>query len=138
MTGALLSFMFIVSSPLHWQITASTKAKASEMMENTLARYSATLDANDLIYPFDSSSDRNPQPYLSKIKAPSIAINSVDNQVNTSKLGLMEKEIKNVKKERYILLLITDKATGHGTHSNPKIKKNYLKELLEKSQPQMR
>lgn len=135
MTGAILSLMFMVSSPLQWQISAPTKAKAEEMMENTLARYSSTLDANDLIYAFDSSRDYNPQPYLSKIKAPLIAINSADDQVNPPELGLMEKEIKNVKKGKYILLPITDKTTGHGTHSNPKIWGKYLKELLKKSQP---
>lgn len=135
MTGAILSLMFMVSSPLQWQISSPTKAKAEEMMENTLARYSSTLDANDLIYAFDSSRDYNPQPYLSKIKAPLIAINSADDQVNPPELGLMEKEIKNVKKGKYILLPITDKTTGHGTHSNPKIWGKYLKELLKKSQP---
>jgi homoserine O-acetyltransferase len=47
----------------------------------------------------------------------------------------MEKEIKNVKNGKYILLPITDRTTGHGTHSNPKIWGKYLKELLEKSRP---
>lgn len=137
MTGAILSLMFMVSSPLQWQIAAPTKVKAEEMMENTLARYSSTLDANDLIYAFDSSRDYNPQPYLSKIKAPLIAINSADDQVNPPELGLMEKEIKNVKKGKYILLPITDKTSGHGTHSNPKIWGKYLKKLLVKSEPKI-
>lgn len=134
MTGAILSLMFMVSSPLQLQIAAPTREKAEVMMENTLARYSSTLDANDLIYAFDSSRDYNPQPYLSKIKAPLIAVNSADDQVNPPELGLMEKEIKNVKNGKYILLPITDKTSGHGTHSNPKIWGKYLKELLEKSQ----
>ena len=138
MTGAILSLMFMVSSPLQWQIAAPTREKAEIMMENTLARYSSTLDANDLIYAFDSSRDYNPQPYLSKIKAPLIAINSADDQVNPPELGLMEKEIKNVKNGKYILLPITDKTTGHGTHSNPKIWGKYLKELLKKSEPKIK
>jgi len=107
------------------------------MMENTLTRYSSALDANDLIYAFDASRDYNPQPYLSKIKAPLFAINSADDQVNPPELGLMEKEIKNVKNGKYILLPITDKTSGHGTHSNPKIWGNYLKELLENSEPKI-
>jgi homoserine O-acetyltransferase len=104
-------------------------------MESLLNRYSAGLDANDLIYAFDSSRDYNPQPYLSKIKAPLVAINSADDQVNPPELLLMEKEITKVKNGKYVLLPITDKTTGHGTHSNPKIWGEYLKELLLLSEP---
>ena len=135
MTGAILSLMFMVSSPLQWQINAPTREKAEAMMEKTLSRYLSILDANDLIYAFDSSRDYNPQPHLSKIKAPLLAINSADDQVNPPELGILEKEIKNVKKGKYILLPITDKTSGHGTHSNPKIWGHYLKQLLRGSEP---
>jgi homoserine O-acetyltransferase len=49
-------------------------------MEKTLSRYLSILDANDFIYAF--SRDYNPQPFLSRIKAPLVAINSADDQVN--------------------------------------------------------
>ena len=136
MTGAILSLMFMVSSPLQWQINAPTRETAEAMMEKTLSRYLSILDANDMIYAFDSSRDYNPQPYLNKIKAPLIAINSADDQVNPPELGLMEKEIKNVKNGSYILLPITNKTSGHGTHSNPKIWGEYLAQLLKKSDKQ--
>jgi homoserine O-acetyltransferase len=135
MSGAILSLMFMVSSPLQWQMAAPTRDAAELMMESLLNRYSAGLDANDLIYAFDSSRDYNPQPYLSKIKAPLVAINSADDQVNPPELLLMEKEITKVKNGKYVLLPITDKTTGHGTHSNPKIWGEYLKELLLLSEP---
>ncbi|MBP2282634.1 homoserine O-acetyltransferase [Flavobacterium sp. CG_23.5] len=135
MTGAILSLMFMVSSPLQWQLNAPTREKAEIMMDKTLNRYLSLLDANDLIYAFDSSRDYNPQPHLSHIKAPLIAINSADDQVNPPELGIMEKEIKNVKNGKYILLPITDKTSGHGTHSNPKIWGQYLKNLLRESEP---
>jgi homoserine O-acetyltransferase len=131
MSGAILALMFMVSSPLQWQINAPTREKAEVMMEKTLNRYLSILDANDFIYAFDSSRDYNPQPYLSQIKAPLVAINSADDQVNPPELGLMEKEIKNVKNGKYILLPITDKTSGHGTHSNPTIWGKYLKKLLQ-------
>ncbi|MES1222844.1 MAG: hypothetical protein ABUT20_45550, partial [Bacteroidota bacterium] len=57
-------------------------------------------------------------------------INSADDQVNPPELKILDKEIKKVKKGRYILLSITDKTVGHGTHSKPEIWGNYLKELL--------
>ena len=91
MTGAILSLMFMVSSPLQWQINAPTRETAEAFMEKTLSRYLSILDANDFIYAFDSSRDYNPQPFLSQIKAPLVAINSADDQVNPPELGLMEK-----------------------------------------------
>lgn len=134
MTGAILSLMFMVSSPLQWQINAPTRETAEAMMEKTLSRYSSILDANDLIYAFDSSRDYNPQPFLSKIKAPLVAINSADDQVNPPELGIMEKEIKNVTNGSFILLPITDKTSGHGTHSNPKIWGEHLEQLLKNTE----
>jgi len=134
MTGAILSLMFMVSSPLQWQINAPTRETAEAFMEKTLSRYLSILDANDFIYAFDSSRDYNPQPFLSQIKAPLVAINSADDQVNPPELGLMEKEIKTVKNGSFILLPITNKTSGHGTHSNPKIWGEYLGQLLKKSE----
>jgi len=134
LSAAILSLMFMVSSPLQQQKTAPTRALAETMMQKTLQRYQSSLDANDLIYAFDSSRDYNPAPHLSKIKAPLVAINSADDQVNPPELGVMEREITKVKDGKYILLPITDDTRGHGTHSNPKIWGKYLKELLTRTE----
>lgn len=130
LSGAISSLIFMTSSPLQWQKQAPTRELAETMLDNLEKRYLGSLDANDFIYQFDASRDYNPAPYLSKIKAPLFAINSADDQVNPPELGLMEKEIEKVKKGKYILLPITDKTTGHGTHSNPSIWGQHLKELL--------
>jgi homoserine O-acetyltransferase len=48
MSGAILSLMFMVSSPLQWQIAANQRpSRAND--GKLLNRYSAGLDANDLI-----------------------------------------------------------------------------------------
>jgi len=62
-----------------------------------------------------------------------VAINSADDQVNPPELGIAEKEIKRVKRGRFILLPITDQTRGHGTHSLPAVWKQYLAELLAAS-----
>ena len=131
LSGAILGMMFMVSSPLQWQKAAPTRETAETFMENLLNRYLSLLDANDMIYAYDASRDYNPSPHLSKISAPLYAINSADDQVNPPELGLMEKEITKVKNGKYILLPITDKTTGHGTHSNPTVWGHYLEELLK-------
>jgi len=42
----------------------------------------------------------------------------------------MEREIKRVKRGRFVLIPISDQTRGHGTHSIPAIWKDYLAELL--------
>ena len=55
--------------------------------------------------------------------------------MNPPELGILDREIKKVVKGKYILLPITDKTTGHGTHSNPAVWGDYLKALLAASAP---
>ena len=110
---------------------APTRIKADSMGDVIIKRSLANTDANDFIYQYDASRFYNPSPHLSKIKAPLFAINSEDDAVNPPELRIMEKEIVKVKQGRYILLPITDKTTGHGTHTNGEIWGIYLKELLE-------
>jgi homoserine O-acetyltransferase len=135
LSGAISSMIFMTSSPLQWQKNAPTRKQAEDMLDNLEKRYLNSLDANDFIYQFDASRDYDPSPYLSKIKAPLFAVNSADDQVNPPELGLMEKLVPKVQKGRYILLPITDKTNGHGTHSIPSIWGNYLEELLKISEP---
>jgi homoserine O-acetyltransferase len=135
LTGAISSMIFMTSSPLQWQKSAPTREQSEIMLDNLRNRYLGLLDANDFIYQFDASRDYNPAPHIGKIKAPLFAINSADDQVNPPELGILEKEIKNVQKGRYILLPITDQTTGHGTHSNPAVWGQYLQELLKISEP---
>ena len=133
LTGAISSVIFMVSSPLQWQSSTPTREKADSMLDKLRKRYFATYDANDFIYQFDASRDYNSAPHLQKITAPLFAVNSADDQVNPPELAILEREIKHVKNGRYILLPITDKTSGHGTHSNPAIWGKYLQELISVS-----
>ncbi len=130
LTGAIHMLVIMVSSPLQWQKAAPTRATAETFLENRINGYLKTLDANDMLYQFDASRDYNPAPHLEEIKAPLYAINSADDQVNPPELGILDKEIKRVKRGRYILIPISDQTNGHGTHSMPSIWGKYLGELL--------
>lgn len=134
LAGAIGQLMFMVSSPLQWQKEAPTREEAEEKLDNLVNRYLSIMDANDMMYAFESSRFYNPAPHLSKIKAPVIAVNSADDQVNPPELGLMEKEIKKIEDAKFVLLPITEETSGHGTHTNPEIWGDYLKELLEISE----
>jgi homoserine O-acetyltransferase/O-succinyltransferase len=57
-------------------------------------------------------------------------VNSADDEVNPPELGILEREIKRVKRGRHVLLPISDETRGHGTHSIAKLWKQYVAELL--------
>ncbi|MBO0799682.1 MAG: alpha/beta fold hydrolase, partial [Blastocatellia bacterium] len=133
LTSAIYGMMFMTSSPLQMQKEAPTREEADREFDQRVPAALKSKDANDMIYQFDASRDYNPAPKLETIKAPLIAINSADDQVNPPELGIAEREIKRVKRGRFILIPISDRTRGHGTHSLPELWKQYLAELLDQS-----
>jgi len=131
--AAMHPLIFMVSCPLQWQKEAPTREESEAFLEAKISRYASNMDANDLIYQFDSSREYDPSPHLGKIVAPLVAINSADDQVNPPELGILEREIVKVPRGRAVVLPITDQTRGHGTHSIPTIWGPYLKELLTES-----
>jgi homoserine O-acetyltransferase len=121
------------STPLQWQKQAPTRDAADKFYEDRVKAAVARADANDMLYQFDASREYNPSPQLEAITAPLVAINSADDLINPPELGLMEQEIKHVKRGRYVLIPISDQTRGHGTHSLPAIWQQYLRALLEES-----
>ena len=111
--GAAFALFFMGSSSIQLQKRAATRMQADSLAEVTINSSLNNTDANDFIYQIDASRYYNPSPQLSKIKAPLLAVNSADDEVNPPELRIMEKEILKVKKGRYILLPITEKTTGH-------------------------
>jgi homoserine O-acetyltransferase len=131
LVDAVHVLLLMTSVPLQWQKDLPTRAMADSALKARTARSLAAQDANDMIYQFEASRDYNPAPHLGRITAPLFAINSADDQVNPPELGLMEREIVQVARGRYILIPISDQTRGHGTHSLPAIWGGYLAELLE-------
>lgn len=135
LSSAIYTLLFMTSVPLQWQKLYPTQAAADKFFDDTMRQRLSSTDANDMLYQFDSSRDYNAEPDLEKIQAPLVAINSADDQVNPPELGVMEKQIKRVKRARYVLIPISDQTHGHGTHSLPALWKDYLAELLKESEP---
>jgi homoserine O-acetyltransferase len=131
LTSAAYAMMFMTGSPLQLQKQAMTRDAADQFFDNQIRSSARSRDANDMLYQFDASRDYNPAPKLESIKAPLVAVNSADDQVNPPGLGIVEREIKRVRRGRYILIPISDRKRGHGTHSLPVLWKHHLAELLE-------
>lgn len=133
LTTAIYALLFMTSSPLQWQRQAPTRDQADALLAEMVENYRAQLDANDMLYAFNASRTYNPAPYLAQIKAPLLAINSADDQVNPPELGLIETTIGRAPRGRFVLLPTDETTRGHGTHSWPALWKQYLAALLAES-----
>ena len=131
MLGAQFALFMMTSSPLQLLHQAPTRDEADRLFDRRF--YGSHPDPNDMLYAYDSSREYNPAPHLEEIRAPLYAINSADDQVNPPELGILEREIKRVKRGRYILIPISEKTRGHGTHSLPTVWGEYLAGLLKES-----
>ncbi len=132
--AAQFGLFMMTSSPLQLYKANPTREAADKAFQ-VLKQRAMRVDANDMLYQYESSEDYNPQPMLEKIKAPLFAVNSADDEVNPPELGMMERDIKRVAKGRYILIPTSDETRGHGTHTRAALWKNYLVELLRISEP---
>ena len=128
-------FMIAAGSALQLQKNMPTRAKTDAGADEFATRFERTHDANDFLYAVDASRNYNPAPDLEKIIAPVMFVNSADDFINPPELGIAEKEIKRVKKGQYVLIPISDQTHGHGTHTWAAVWQQYLKQLLDESQP---
>jgi homoserine O-acetyltransferase/O-succinyltransferase len=129
MTGLTVLWM-MTSSPLTQQKDAPTRDSADAVINRWMDQRMRTTDANDFLYQYEASRDYDPSVALEKIQAPVVAINSADDLVNPPELGLMERLMPRVKRGKYVLIPISDRTRGHGTHSLPAIWKSHLVDLL--------
>jgi homoserine O-acetyltransferase len=125
-------FAIAVSGDVDLQRRGPTGDEADGLLDRIAARF-AQSDANDLLYQLESSRSYNPQPYLERIEARLIAINTGDDFINPIDLGIMQREIKRVKRGRYIQLAPT--GMGHGTGYDYGLWGPYLVDLLSADKP---
>ena len=118
------------SNPILRQKQAPTLADADRVLDQYVASYFKTGDANDILYALEASRDYDPGPGLEKIKAPLVAVNSADDIINPPELQILEREIKRVPKGRAVVLALSDRTAGHGTHTQAALWKDHLEELL--------
>jgi homoserine O-acetyltransferase len=133
-TAAALIY-FMGSNPILRQDQMPTLAKTDEVLEQALATAMREQDANDVLYQIGASWDYDPNPGLEKIRAPLFAINSADDLVNPPELGILEREIKRVKRGKAVVIPLGKDTRGHGTHTVAPVWKQYLAELLKDSEP---
>jgi len=133
---AVQMLIFMGGTPLTVQASAPTRAAADAWLDRGTDGMLRGVDANDLLYAVDASSDYDPGPGLEKIRVPLLAINFADDLINPPELGILEREIKRVPRGRAIVIPAGPDTVGHGTHTKAVVWKQYLGEfMLELGQP---
>lgn len=135
-TAASLIY-FMGSNPLLRQEQMPTLEKADEVLAQTTANAMRQQDANDMLYQVSASWDYNPAPGLERIGAPLFAVNFADDLINPPELGILEREIKRVKRGGAVVMPASSQTRGHGTHTLAAVWKDYLIKLLGESERQV-
>jgi homoserine O-acetyltransferase/O-succinyltransferase len=123
------------SAPILMQKNEPTREASDKYLDDTMKRVTSELDANDLFYAVNASRNYDPAARLSAITVPVMYVNSADDFINPPELGIAPVEIQKVKKGRFVLIPASDQTHGHGTHTWAAVWQQYLKELLDASQP---
>jgi homoserine O-acetyltransferase len=127
-------FFLVSSNPVLRQKDAPTLGKADEVFAAYVADFVAKHDTNDVLYAIEASHDYDPSAALEKIRAPLVAINSADDDVNPPELGILEREIKRVPRGRAVVLPLTPETRGHQSHTTARLWKGELVELMRESE----
>ena len=122
------------SNPVLRQKDAPSLAKTDEALDKFVEQIVKTDDANDVLYALEASHDYDPGPSLEKIRAPLLALNSADDLINPPELGILEREIKRVPKGRAIVIPLSEKTRGHGSHTIASLWKDQLIALLKETE----
>jgi len=125
---------FMSSNPVLRQKDAPSLAKTDEVLDKFVEQIVKTDDANDVLYALEASHDYDPGASLEKIQAQLLAINSADDLINPPELGILEREIKSVPNGRAIVIPLSDKTRGHGSHTVAVLWKDQLMQLLKETE----
>jgi homoserine O-acetyltransferase len=127
-------FQIAAGSALQMQENYPTRDKTDAASDNFVKLFIASHDANDFLYAVNASRNYDPSAQLEKITVPVMFVNSADDFINPPELLIAEREIKRIRKGRFVLIPISDQTHGHGTHTWAAAWQQYLREVLESSQ----
>ncbi len=113
---------------------APTQAAADRVLDQAVDSRIATADANDWLYAWEASRTYDPSDGLPNIKAALTAVNFADDEINPPEQDIMEQQIKRVARGRYVLVPLSDRTRGHRSAAVTALWREYLEELLKRSE----
>ena len=125
--------LIVGAAPLNYQAHFPTRDAATAEIRGRIERALPGLDANDMIYQFDSSRNYNPWTHLERITAPVMWLNSADDFINPRDFTYPQEALTRMPQARFRLIPETGDTHGHGTHTWVANWKQDLVELLARS-----
>ena len=125
--------MIAGSAPALWQAQFPDRDAADRRLSAYLDGQLRELDANDLLYQVAASRDYDPAAKLASIHVPVMWVNSADDFINPPELGIAEREAAKLPRGKFVLLPVSERTHGHGTHTWAALWQDYLRELLAES-----
>jgi len=122
------------AAPLYFQAQYPTRDAAGAAAQDRVAKALPKLDANDMIYQFESSRNYNPWPRLEAITAPMMWVNSADDFINPRNFDFPQAAVRRMRNARFRLIPETADTRGHGTHTWAVNSKADLSELLARTE----
>ena len=121
-------------APLHLQQAFPDRRSAEAYIEERIARTLSAVDANDMIYQFESSRNYDPRPGLDRIRTPMTWVNSADDFINPADYGIAEAAAARMPSTRYVLIPASAETRGHSTHTWARFWERELADLLARTE----
>jgi homoserine O-acetyltransferase/O-succinyltransferase len=103
--------MVMASNPENLQAAGPDRARTLAFYDQLVAQYYGR-DPNDYLYDFESSRDYDPATDVNRIKAPMLAINFADDQINPTQFAITQQTVARLPSSRLIVMPGGDAGNG--------------------------
>lgn len=104
--------------------------EAADALYRELVERAKKIDANDRLYQLEASMDYDPSPDLARIRAPLLAINFADDELNPPILRVVEAAAERLPSMRHVLIPAGPQSSGHHSTLDARQWKAPLAEFL--------
>ncbi|QEE30560.1 alpha/beta fold hydrolase [Terriglobus albidus] len=127
--GLLLARLMIDGVPALQQEVRS--AQSADGFIQGVKRQAATVDANDLLYSFESSSDFDAEPGLRQITTKVFALNFADDEFYRDTLQVLQHDMDQVHSGKIVIRPVSAGSTGHFTMSHPSLWRDQVAAFMQ-------
>ena len=108
-------FDMLVQSPARLAERLTTYAQADAHVRDVVDETLEEDDANNILYRFEASFDYDPEPGLSAITAPVLAILFEDDELNPIELGAVQRTLSKLRNQQHVIVPASAVTEGHRT-----------------------
>ena len=130
-------FRMMLDGVPHLHATVTDVAGADAFVREASAQ-AARMDANDILYALEASSDYAPEAGLERIRARVFALNFSDDEFNPVVLGVLEAAMRRVPRGAFLIQPGHDASFGHFTQAHPELWAHRIGEFLSPLEEQSR